>query len=274
MTILDQNYAVLLRRVLVNGFKRPSRVGNTISLPGQSLSTGPLYIEFPIITTRKVYPKGVVGELAAFLAGATMLEQFKAFGCNYWDHNAGQWVRNENLPKEAWEVGCVYGAQWRNWGATHLDQLQVVIDGIKADPNGRRHIMTTWNPEELTEGCLPPCHLLVQFYVYNSTVDAVIYMRSVDLALGLPSDLVLYGVLLMLIAKATGLVPGRLHFQFGDAHIYEAHLDGVQEQLRRHNLTAVPKGQLSAEADIFKFKPEHFSLTSYTPMEPINYVLL
>lgn len=231
-------------------------------------------VEFPILTTRKLYPAGVVGELAAFIQGATELQQFKDFGCPYWDYNASQWAYNQGRPAKDHIVGKVYGAQWRAWGSTRLDQLQALVDSLKADPYGRRHILTTWNPEELDQGCLPPCHLLAQFYVYNGTVDCMVYMRSVDIALGLPSDLVLYGTLLMLVAKEVNLVPGRLHFQFGDAHIYEAHLEGMKKQLQRKGSVVYPRGILSKNASLFDFQPAQFTITNYEPLEPISYELL
>ena len=275
MTLLNDRYARLADEVLRYGNKRPSRVGETISLPGLSLTTPPIYVEFPILTTRRIYPRGIVGELAAFLQGAQTLEEFKELGCNYWTHNAKQWGPNKDLPEKDWQVGRVYGAQWRHWGVTNFDQLTALIDGMKSDPYGRRHILTTWNPEELHKGCLPPCHILSQFYIANTTVDCIVTMRSVDIALGLPSDLVLYGVLLMLVAEELDLVPGRLHFHFGDAHIYCEHLDGMREQLRRVDRTNVaPRGRLKPSASLFDFKPSHFEIFNYEPMEAISYVLL
>lgn len=274
MTILDHAYQSLADNILRHGYKRPSRVGNTISLPGLSLSTALVAVEFPILTTRKIHPRGVIGELAAFLQGATKLQQFKDFGCPYWDHNAGQWAPNKGLSPDDQIVGKIYGAQWRSWGSTGLDQLQVLIDGIKTDTHGRRHILTTWNPEELDKGCLPPCHLLAQFYVHDDVLDCVVYMRSVDVALGLPSDLVLYGALLMLVASEVDMVPGRLHFQFGDAHIYEAHIDGMREQLSRRGSEHFPRGALHKDAKLFHFDPAQFTISNYHPLEVIKYVLL
>ena len=275
MTILDREYAAVADHILRFGVKRPSRVGETISVPGLSLTTAPLYIEFPILTTRRLFPRGVVGELAAFLQGATMLSEFKEFGCNYWTHNARQWARNAGKPESEWEVGKVYGNKWRHWGRTNYDQLRALIDGLLTDPYGRRHILTTWDPEDLPSGCLPPCHLLAQFYVANGIIDCIVTMRSVDIALGLPSDLVLYGVLLMLVAKEVDLIPGKLHFHFGDAHIYCEHLDGMREQLQRHPANDhAPTAKLLKGAQLFDFKPSQFELSDYYPMEAINYVLL
>lgn len=273
MTVLDIAYAKLAYQVLSHGYLRPSRVGETISLPGMSLTTPPVSIEFPIVTTRKIFYKGVIGELAAFLKGATTLQEFKDFGCNYWHHNAAQWPRNFGKPESEWRVGRIYGAQWRMWGNTGFDQLEVLIDGIKSDTYGRRHILTTWDPEDLPNGCLPPCHLLAQFYAHNTSLDCVVYMRSVDIALGLPSDLVLYGALLMLVAKAVNRKAGRLIFHFGDAHVYKAHVKGMEEQLKRRSLSDTPHATLLSDADIFSFKPSQFVLTNYDPMDALTYDL-
>jgi thymidylate synthase len=275
VTILDTAYRGLVRQIFAVGTMRPSRVGLTLSAPGLSLFTAPIELEFPIITTRKIFCRGVVGELAAFLKGARTLQEFKDFGCPYWDHNAKQWWLNDGVREEEMVVGKIYGAQWRTWGVTRLDQLQMLVDGLKADPHGRRHILTTWNPEELDQGCLPPCHLLAQFYVRNDSLDCIIYMRSVDVALGLPSDLVLYGVLLMLVANHTGYRAGRLHFQFGDAHIYQPHLKKLGEQIERVNPDkCAPRAVLDKHVNLFDFHPVHFLLTQYNPMEAIKYVLL
>lgn len=273
MTTLDATYARLALEVLNYGRSKPSRVGPTRSSLGQSLSTPPVSLTFPIITSRMVYYKGVIGELAAFLQGATMVKEFEAFGCNYWKHNASQWAKNAGKPEEEWEIGRVYGNKWRHWGYTDLDQLQVLVASIKADPYGRRHILTTWDPEELPAGCLPPCHLLAQFHVNASYLDCSVYMRSVDIALGLPSDLVLYGALLMLVAKQTGYQAGRLHFHFGDAHIYEAHAAELQTQANRICTNDLPLVELAADADLFSFNPKQFTLTDYYPQEAIKYEL-
>ena len=149
----------------------------------------------------------------------------------------------------------------------------MLIDGILSDRYGRRHILTTWNPEELDQGCLPPCHLLAQFYARNDTLDCVVYMRSVDIALGLPSDLVLYGTLLMLVAKEVNMSPGYLYMHFGDAHIYMAHAEDMRKQLGRQAPITVPKAVLSHKASLFDFSAKDFSLTNYEPLEAIKYEL-
>jgi thymidylate synthase len=274
MATVDIGFNALASSVLNYGYLKPSRVGPTYSLPGQTLQTSLVELEFPILTTRKIHIKGIIGELAAFLQGAEWLHEFKKFGCNYWDHNAAQWPRNIGYPPEEHYLGRIYGVQWRDWGRHGMDQLAALVHGIKTDRYGRRHILTTWNPEELDEMCLPPCHLLAQFYARNDTLDCVVYMRSVDIALGLPSDLVLYGALLMLVAKEVNMSPGRVHMMFGDAHIYEPHIEALQGQLSRRVHFPGPTARLHPKASLFDFQPEHFILENYDPMESISYVLL
>jgi thymidylate synthase len=274
MALIDTAYKVLCEQVLRNGYVKPSRVGETLSLPGLSIKTWNVEQEFPVLSSRKIYLTGILGELAAFLRGATMLREFKEQGCNYWDHNASQWKRNAGVPQEDWEVGHIYGAAWRNWGSTELDQIAALVAGIKADPYGRRHLLTTWNPEKLADMALPPCHLLAQFYAHNDTLDCIVYMRSVDLALGLPSDLVLYGALLMLVAKETGMQAGRLHMQFGDAHVYKPHIEKLTAQLQRFPPALGPAAALTPSATLDSFTADMFHLYDYQPLEAIKYELL
>lgn len=274
MALIDSAYKILCEQVLRNGYVKPSRVGETLSLPGLSIKSWNVTQEFPILSSRKIFLPGILGELAAFLRGATALREFKEQGCNYWDHNAAQWPPNEGLRQEDWSVGRIYGAQWREWGVTGLDQIKALVAGIKADPHGRRHLLTTWNPEELADMCLPPCHLLAQFYVHGDRIDCIVYMRSVDLALGLPSDLVLYGVLLMLVAKEVGLVPGTLHMQFGDAHIYKPHIEKLAAQLQRFHPIIGPYAMLGLDATLDNFTASMFQLYNYQPLEAIKYELL
>ena len=273
MAIIDDAYKVLCEQVLRHGYIKPSRVGDTLSLPGLSIKTWHVDKEFPVLSSRKIFMNGILGELAAFLRGADTLAEFKAQGCNYWDHNAAQWSRNKGIPPEYQEVGHIYGAQWRDWGKTGLDQIKELVRGIRKDPYGRRHILTTWNPEDLDDMCLPPCHLLAQFYVCNGQIDCIVYMRSVDLALGLPSDLVLYGALLLLVAKETGLNPGRLHMQFGDAHIYKPHIEMLTAQLQRHPSIIGPSAALQPRATLDNFTSDMLSLCGYEPLEAIKYEL-
>jgi thymidylate synthase len=230
--------------------------------------------DFPILTTRKMHIAGIAGELAAFLRGATTLKEFKDFGCNYWDANAAAWHANKGVPVEAQRVGHIYGAQWRYFGASGVNQIAMLQEGLVNNPFGRRHLLTTYDPSTLDDGCLPPCHLLTQFNVTNEQkLDAIVYMRSVDLCLGLPTDVALYAMLLILTAQSTGYTPGRLAFMMGDTHVYHAHSDMLQVQVLRD--IGIPcQWKLDENSSLDDFKPEHFELVGYNPQPAIKYELL
>ena len=269
---IDEAYKELVMRVLIDGFNVPSRVGDTLMCPGLSLKVDKVYESFPIITTRKIYWRGVMGELAAFIRGADTLAEFERAGCKYWKHNAEQWDRNEGLAPDKYKVGKIYGYQWRYWGESKLDQLKMLIDGLKKDPFGRRHVLTTWNPEQLDDMCLPPCHLLCQFIMANDGLHCVVYMRSVDIALGLPSDLVLYGMLHQLVAQEINTTPFSLTFQFGNAHIYEVHRKQLMQQIMRIPVSDCPKA--FSEKGLFDFEAHKVDIMHYYPKETITYELL
>lgn len=264
-------YLDLLHEVRNYGSMRTYRNGNALSIFGGTLRiTSLLTGKFPILTTRKMSFKPIMGELAAFVTGSSRLQEFKDFGCNYWDMNAAQWSHNIGRTIQDMDVGRIYGVQWRDW-AGYIDQLRVLVNGIRRDPTSRRHIMTAWNPAELDDMCLPPCHILVQAYVTDGRLDLSIYMRSVDLCLGLPTDVVLYAGLLIALAKECDLEPGELVFQFGDMHIYEKHLPTLVEQFTR------PFGVLPSYThlgDLFLLHPDDFELVGYNPQEPLKYELL
>lgn len=276
MSRFETQYKNLLAQVIVNGEHRPSRVGFTVSTFGTMLKIECLEQGlFPILTQRRIYPKGVLGELAAFLRGATLVQEFKDLGCNYWDANAAKWGPNVGLHPEDHAVGKVYGAQWRNWtdSLSTLDQLQELKRGLRADPYGRRHLLTTYNPAELTEGCLPPCHLLAQFNVRTTQqLDCIVTMRSVDLCLGLPSDIILYATLMLLLCNETGYTPGSLTFMMGDSHVYRNHIDMAQVQLCRP-MHELPSFSLRRQATLDNFMPSDLTLTNYNHAGPISYEL-
>lgn len=269
MSDFERRYLTFVQDVVDFGEPRESRSGPTRSLFGERLLIGDMQNGFPILTTRKIYPRGIWGELAAFIAGATTLEQYTNLGCDYWHDNAANWSRNDSCPQAQWEVGKVYGAQWRNFNG--IDQLAVLLNGLRKDPTSRRHLLTTYNPAELHLACLPPCHLLAQFQVAG-TLDCCVYMRSVDLCLGLPSDIVLYATLLHLIARATDLVPGRLVFQFGDAHVYENHVDTFHRQLTR-GMFPLPTLEMLDYAQLYSFANAGISLTNYNSHDKLTYQL-
>lgn len=269
----EQDYKFLVNRVIRKGESRPSRVGRTLSIFGAAMTIRSLeHGFFPILTSRKMYPKPVLGELAAFLCGADLITTFKGFGCNYWDDNAAAWHENKDVSPSDLTVGRIYGVQWRDWNRQH-DQIYALIRGIKKDPFSRRHILTTWNPSELPQMCLPPCHLMAQFNVrQDARLDCIVTMRSVDLCLGLPSDVVLYAALLILVSAQTSLLPGKLIFMLGDAHVYENHVDSWIDQ-NDAPLFDLPTWSLATNASVNNFEPDMLTLSNYKHGPKISYEL-
>lgn len=269
--MFELDYIRLVNGVIDRGNTRPSRVGPTYSVFGAALTIDDLKEDrFPLITQRQFFYKGVFGELAAFIRGATDLSIFKKFGCNYWDDNAAKWSANYMLTKDQHRVGNIYGAKWRNFNG--VDQLRNLLDGLRKDPYSRRHLLTTHDPSEQWH-CLPPCHLTAQFYCdkYNRLACCV-YMRSVDLCLGLPSDIALYAALLILIAREVDLKPGALTFMFGDAHVYVQHVDTWKAQRKQHTFP-LPRWELFPETDIFNFEPQQLEILNYKHGEKLGYQL-
>lgn len=447
----ERRYINLVNEVVTHGYSSESRAGDTYSLPGQHLTLD-LRCGFPLFTTRKIFTKGVWGELAAFVRGAEMLSTFEHYGCNYWRENAANWAPNKGRPETEWRVGRIYGVQWTKWRVSsrpqpipklreglpatvlgiangggsgaepslrkvwnnmlqrcynpkcekyasyggrgvyvvdrwlefaafaedvknlpgwdskvgnqgkqldkdtigtgfaygpdttqwllpkenhygpkyeytvekngqrytfknisefcrqhkcevsqfsrlvnsgkhrntsngftliskkllaeapyrHVNQLAELLANIKKDPYSRRHILTTWKPDELDDMALPPCHLICQFYVRMGYLNCHVYMRSVDLCVGLPSDVLLYATLMHLVAKDTGLMPGTLTFSFGDAHIYREHVEQWGHQQTREIFDA-PRLVLSAEASTLTFEPQQADIFEYRHHPAIKY---
>lgn len=258
---LDEDYHVLIEDVLDNGVNRTGRNGGFTSRFGEVLKHD-LRCGFPIITTRKIAWRQAFGELAAFLEGATSLARFKELGCTYWEMNSNG--------KD--DLGPIYGAQWRNFGG--VDQLQQLLEGLQKNPTSRRHVMSTWNPADLEAMCLPPCHLLTQFHVAKGLLHQTVYMRSVDLCLGLPYDLVLYGLLQHLVAHEVGLEPAEMTFMLGDAHVYDAHDELWQIQKYRSFASAPPVLATVMGVNLLDFQPGDATFINYEPHEAIDYALL
>ena len=257
----------IMAKVLAEGRSRPDRTGiGTVSLFGEQLvfdNSGP----FPATTSKRLAIKQVAAELASFLNGHNTLEQFHNEGCTIWDANgnAPYWK-----PDVHGDLGRIYGVQWRQWRAVdkagymvELDQLHGLIQSMRNDPFGRRHMVTAWNPGELSQMCLPPCHVLFQAYVTAEyTVDLRVDMRSVDLFLGLPFDIASYALLQCLLCRTLGWQSGRLIFQLGDAHIYLNHLDAVAKALANPILPG-PKLVLADEANLLNFSADMVTLEDY-----------
>src|SRR5919205_297195 len=244
-----QQYHDLLTRILDEGVQKGDRTGTgTLSIFGHQMRFD-LSEGFPLLTTKKVHVKSVVHELLWFLAGDTNVKYLNQHGVTIWD----EWA------DEHGELGPVYGRQWRSWplpdGAA-IDQIAQVIELIGRQPDSRRLIVTAWNPAEIDTMALPPCHCLFQFYVAEGRLSCQLYQRSADVFLGVPFNIASYALLTMMVAQVTGLEPGEFIHTFGDAHLYENHLEQAREQLTRRPYV-LPRLRLNpAVRSLFEFRYE------------------
>ncbi len=251
-----RQYLDLMNYVRETGTKKPDRTGTgTLSVFGYQMRFN-LEEGFPLITTKKVHLKSIIYELLWFLKGSTNIDYLKEHGVGIWD----EWA------DERGELGPVYGAQWRSWptqDGNSIDQISDVITRIKSDPDSRRLIVSAWNVSQIEKMALPPCHALFQFYVAKGRLSCQLYQRSADIFLGVPFNIASYALLILMIAKATGLKAGDFVHTLGDAHLYLNHLNQVDEQLKRKPF-ALPKMNIKNEiTDILEFEYEDFSLEDY-----------
>ena len=251
-----RQYLDLMNYVRETGTKKPDRTGTgTLSVFGYQMRFN-LEEGFPLITTKKVHLKSIIYELLWFLRGSTNIDYLKEHGVGIWD----EWA------DERGELGPVYGAQWRSWptqDGNSIDQISDVITRIKSDPDSRRLIVSAWNVSQIEKMALPPCHALFQFYVAKGRLSCQLYQRSADIFLGVPFNIASYALLILMIAKATGLKAGDFVHTLGDAHLYLNHLNQVDEQLKRKPF-ALPKMNIKNEiTDILEFEYEDFSLEDY-----------
>lgn len=252
-----QQYLDLLRDVLDNGTAKADRTGTgTYSVFGRQTRYD-LADGFPLVTTKKVHVKSIIHELLWFLAGDSNIGYLQRNGVRIW---------NEWADPETGDLGPVYGVQWRSWGTPNgetIDQFSAVVETIRRDPHSRRHIVSAWNVAAIPAMALPPCHTLFQFYVDGDRLSLQLYQRSADLFLGVPFNIASYSLLLMMVARATGYLPGEFIHTLGDAHIYSNHLDQVRQQLGR---TPRPLPQMilnPAVTDVFAFRYQDFELIGY-----------
>ncbi len=253
-----QQYLDLLDHVLTTGVKKSDRTGTgTLSVFGHQMRFD-LAAGFPLLTTKKLHTKSIIFELLWLLKGDTNVAYLKENGVSIWD----EWA------DENGDLGPVYGRQWRTWptaGGGSIDQIATVVDSIRKNPDSRRHIVSAWNPAELSEMALPPCHTLFQFYVAEGRLSCQLYQRSGDIFLGVPYNVASYALLTMMIAQVTGLKPGDFVHTLGDAHLYSNHIEQAHIQLTRAP-RPLPTMTLSPAAkDIFSFRYEDFALTNYNP---------
>ncbi|MCQ2144173.1 MAG: thymidylate synthase [Bacteroidales bacterium] len=258
-----KQYLDLLRDVRENGAVKTDRTGvGTRSVFGRQIRFD-LSEGFPLLTTKKVFLKGVIHELLWFLKGDTNIKYLVDNGVHIWD----EWA------DENGDLGSVYGKQWRSWETTDgriVDQIAGIIDLIKNHPDSRRILVCAWNPGEVDKMALPPCHCMFQFYVADGKLSCQLYQRSADIFLGVPFNIASYALLTMMLAQVCGLQPGEFVHTFGDLHLYLNHTEQADLQLSREP-RALPKMQINPEVkDLFDFRYEDFTLTEYDPWPKIS----
>ena len=258
-----QQYLDLLSRILNEGVHKGDRTGTgTLSVFGNQMRFN-LRDGFPLLTTKKLHLKSIIYELLWFLRGDTNIHYLQEHGVRIWN----EWA------DENGELGPVYGHQWRSWpdykGGT-IDQITNVLEQIKHNPNSRRMLVTAWNPAEVDEMALPPCHRLFQFYVADGRLSLQLYQRSADTFLGVPFNIASYALLLQMMAQVTGLEAGEFIHTTGDTHLYSNHLEQAKLQLTR-TPRPLPKMKINPDVkDLFAFKYEDFELIDYNPYPHIS----
>jgi thymidylate synthase len=256
----ERQYLNLLADILQNGVERGDRTGTgTLGVFGRQMRFD-LAKGFPLLTTKKLHRKSIILELLWFLRGDTNVRWLQERGVSIWD----EWADADG------ELGPVYGRQWRSWAAPDgrvIDQIAGVVESLKTNPNSRRHIVSAWNPAEVEDMALPPCHCLFQFFVAPSETGAgklscQLYQRSADVFLGVPFNIASYALLTLMMAKVTGYEPGEFVHTLGDAHLYLNHLDQARLQLSREPYP-LPVLTLPDKRDLFAFEYEDFQLDGY-----------
>ena len=269
-----------LEHVLKTGVQKTDRTGvGTISTFGYQMRFN-LQQGFPAVTTKKLAWKSVVAELLWFLEGSTderrlaeiLYNTRDAANTTIWTDNANSDYWKHNAKFEG-DLGKVYGFQWRNFNG--VDQLTNLINGLKSDPDGRRHILSAWNPADLPEMALPPCHVLCQFYVANNTLSCQLYQRSCDMGLGVPFNIASYSLLTHMIAQICNLEVGEFVWSGGDCHIYTNHINAVKEQLTRKSLPlpSLQMPQFSTLDDLLKTRVDQYQLINYQHHPTIKMVM-
>lgn len=253
-----QQYLNLMQHILENGSDKEDRTGTgTKSVFGYQMRFD-LSKGFPCVTTKKLHLRSIIHELLWFLQGDQNIKYLKENGVSIWD----EWADEDG------NLGPVYGVQWRSWktpDGRSIDQIKKLIEGIKNNPDSRRHIVSAWNVADVDEMALPPCHTLFQFYVADGKLSCQLYQRSADVFLGVPFNIASYALFTMMVAQVCDLEPGDFVHTFGDAHLYSNHLEQTELQLSREP-RELPTMKINSEVkDIFSFKFDDFELINYDP---------
>ena len=257
-----QQYLDLMRHVQTRGQEKSDRTGTgTRSVFGWQMRFD-LSQGFPLLTTKKLHTRSIIYELLWFLRGETNIKYLRENGVSIWD----DWADTDG------NLGPVYGHQWRHWPASRtspdgqeIDQITQLINGLKQNPDSRRHIVSAWNPADIPQMKLPPCHALFQFYVANGKLSCQLYQRSADIFLGVPFNIASYALFTLMVAQVCDYTPGEFIWTGGDCHLYRNHLAQTELQLSRE-LRPLPTMTLNPEVkDIFAFRFEDFTLSGYDP---------
>jgi len=261
-----KQYLELLKHINENGAVKTDRTGTgTKSCFGYQMRFN-LAEGFPMLTTKKLHLKSIIHELLWFIQGDTNVKYLKDNGVRIWD----EWA------DENGDLGPVYGYQWRSWpnpDGTHTDQIKNLISSLKKNPDGRRHIVSAWNPSFIEDMALPPCHCLFQFYVADGKLSCQLYQRSADTFLGVPFNIASYALFTMMMAQVCGYKLGEFVHTFGDVHIYNNHFEQVDLQLSREP-RMLPKMKINPEIkSLFDFKFDDFTLEEYNPHPHIKGVV-
>jgi thymidylate synthase len=250
-------YEDLLAEILADGTPKADRTGTgTRSLFGRQIRYD-LSAGFPLITTKKVHLKSIVGELLWFLRGDSNVGWLHEHGVSIWD----EWADDNG------DLGPIYGVQWRSWptpDGRHIDQIATALETLTANPDSRRNVVSAWNVSELESMALPPCHLLFQLYVADGKLSCQLYQRSADMFLGVPFNIASYSLLTHMLAQQAGLEVGEFIWTGGDCHIYDNHVEQVERQLSREP-RPYPTLSLTKAADIFSYSFDDISVTGYDP---------
>lgn len=258
-----RGYLDLVRRILDEGVEKADRTGTgTRSVFGHQMRFD-LADGFPLLTTKKLHTRSIFGELLWFMRGDTNVRWLHENGITIWD----EWA------DENGDLGPIYGSQWRSWPAPdgrHIDQLALVVDQLRNNPDSRRHVVVAWNPAELDAMALPPCHMMFQFYVAQGRLSCQMYQRSADVFLGVPFNIASYALLTHMVAQVVGLQPGEFVHTLGDAHLYLNHLDQAREQLTR-TPRPLPRLVLNpAVTALDAFELSDIEITDYDPYPTIK----
>ncbi|XP_051160630.1 thymidylate synthase [Leptopilina boulardi] len=275
----EYQYLELIKKIINHGFKKSDRTGTgTFMIAGPQMRFNLRDGNFPLLTTKRVFWRGVVEELLWFIRGSTNAKELTDKDVHIWDPNSSRQFLDSCgfTDREEGDLGPVYGFQWRHFGAKYtnmhddytgqgVDQLKNIIETLKTNPNDRRMVMSAWNPVDLPKMALPPCHLLVEFLVMNGELTTILFQRSADVGLGVPFNIASYSLLTYMLAHVTNLKPGEFIINMGDCHVYSNHVDALKEQIKREP-RPFPKLIITRDIqDIDNFTAADFKIEGYNP---------